>query len=186
MDTGPLIIIIIAAVVIALIAVIVVQRERSRKLRRRFGPEYDRLVMQEHGRARRAEAILEERQKRIQKLRLRHLTPAECDQFTTEWRLIQEHFVDDPSRALTRAEALVSQALRTRGYPMTDYPQACDDISVEMPRAAAEYRSAREIVERDAHGNATTEELRRAMQMYREIFESAIETNLQQPMEVHR
>jgi hypothetical protein len=188
MDTAPLIIIIVIGVIVValLVGLIEAQRRKSRKLRRYFGPEYDYVVVQEHGRARRAEAILEQREKRFVGLHIRRLTPVECDQFKTEWRLIQEQFVDDPTRALARAEALVNQALRTRGYPTTNYQETAADISVEMPRAASQYRTVHGIAERHAQGKATTEELRRAMQMYREVFESALQVNPAQPVEVYR
>lgn len=186
MDTGPLVLIIIAAVVVILLAVILNQRRKTQRLRSRFGPEYDRLVVQEHGRSRRAEAILENREKRVQKLHIRHLTPLECTQFTSEWRIIQEQFVDDPTAALRRAEALLQEALRARGYPMSNYDDGIADISVAMPRVVSQYRTAHEIGQRDGLGNATTEELRRAMQLYREAFEGVLEANSLQPVEVHR
>jgi hypothetical protein len=78
------------------------EREKTRKLKGKFGPEYDHLVDQERGNARRAETILEDRQKRVSKFNIRRLSQEERDRFAGDWRLVQEQFVDDPAEPYRR------------------------------------------------------------------------------------
>lgn len=186
MNTATVIVLIIAIVAIAVAIWMYLQKEKSRKLRGKFGSEYDRVVEQEKGNARRAEAVLESRQKRVSKFNLRTLTPLECDRFTGEWRRVQELFVDDPRMAVAKADTLVNEALRARGYPMGDFEQRAADISVEHPDVVENYRIAHDIALRDERGQATTEELRRAMQHYRNLFEHVLDTHVTQYEEVHR
>jgi hypothetical protein len=186
MNTGTVIILIIAIVAIAIAFWMYFEREKTRKLKGKFGPEYDRLVDQERGNTRRAENILEDRQKRVSKFNIRRLSQEECDRFAGDWRVVQEQFVDDPRAAVSKADTLVIEALRLRGYPMGDFEQRAADISVEHPKVVDNYRAAHDIAERDQQGQATTEELRRAMQHYRNLFEDVLETHVTHYEEVHR
>jgi hypothetical protein len=77
--------ILLAAVVILVIAVLAwlyVRKRRSTTadLRQRFGPEYERAVL-EHGSERKAEAKLADREKRVEKLKIRDLDPMEHERF---------------------------------------------------------------------------------------------------------
>src|SRR5947209_10197607 len=107
MTTATMIAIIAAIVVAAVLVWFVLQRERSRKLRGRFGPEYDRLV-QERGDRRHAETELERRAKRVDKLNIRPLSRQDKDNFAEAWREQQARFVADPRSAVEHADALVS------------------------------------------------------------------------------
>ena len=98
MSTTTLIILVLAIAALALAGVMFYQREKTRKLKAKFGPEYDRLTQQE-GSARKGETILESRQKRVEKFNVKPLTREESDRFAAEWRAAQERFVDDPRRA---------------------------------------------------------------------------------------
>lgn len=174
----PKTMIVIAAVVIALLIVIwaiVRRRQRTVVLRRNFGPEYDRVV-QEQG-ATRAETVLLDRQKRVEKFSLRTLTADERERFITEWRIIQSRFVDDPSSAVSEADALVIRLMQFRGYPMTEFEQRAADISVHYPRVVDNYRAAHEVALRHQRGEASTEDLRNSMIYYRTLFDELLETN---------
>ena len=186
MSTAMVIVLVVAIIAIAFAVWIYFQKEKSRRLRGKFGSEYDRVVQQEQGNTRRAETVLEERQKRVSKLNLRPLSREECDRFAVEWRRVQEQFVDDPRLSVSNADALVNQALQARGYPMGDFAQRSADISVEHPQVVENYRMAHDIAERDKRGQATTEELRRAMQHYRNLFEHVLDAHVVQYEEVHR
>src|SRR5579871_3686211 len=105
-------------------------RRRSEKLQARFGPEYDRTV-REAGNRYRAEAQLEKRAKRVEKLHIRPLTATDRDRFTIEWRAVQAGFVDNPERALGQADELVAAVMAARGYPMTDFDSCAEDLSVD-------------------------------------------------------
>jgi len=161
------------------------QRKKTQKLKAKFGPEYDRLVDKE-GSPRRAEAVLHFREKRVEKLNIRPLSRDECDRFAAQWRVVQEKFVDDPRRTVTQADQLVHEALQARGYPMGDFEQQAADISVEHPQVVDDYRFAHEIATRDGRGQATTEDLRLAMQRYRNLFEHVLDKNVVHFEEVRR
>ena len=143
---------------------------RHRRLEQRFGPEYQRAVS-EMGSRRRAEQALEEREKRVEKFALRPLSPADQDQFSNRWRGVQTHFVDDPKLSVVEADSLVTEIMQTCGYPMADFEQRAADISVDHPIVTQNYRAAHDIAVRQARGQASTEDLRRAMIHYRALFE---------------
>jgi hypothetical protein len=138
------------------------------------------------GSPRRAEAILDTRQKRVEKFNIRRLTPEECDRFSADWRTAQEQFVDDPPGSVTTADQLVNAALRARGYPMSEFEQQAADISVEHPRVVADYRAAHDIATRAERGDVTTEDLRVAMQHYRNLFEHILDAHVTTHEEVHK
>jgi hypothetical protein len=185
MSTTTLTVLILAIGAIVLAAIMIYQREKTRKLKVKFGPEYDRLVQQE-GSARRGEAILESRRKRVAKFNIQPLTREDSDRFAAEWRAAQERFVDDPRRAVADADRLINEALRLRGYPVGDFDQQAADLSVEHARVVEDYRSAHKVAMEDERGQATTEDLRLTMQHYRNLFEHVLGTPVVHYEEVRR
>ena len=163
--------IISAIVVIVAIAllVLIARRRRSAGLRDRYGTEYDRTVHRA-GSPQRAEAELEDREKRHRQLDIRPLAPGARDRYAEAWRAVQAQFVDAPSAAVGAADRLVNEVMRDRGYPVTDAQQRLDDLSVEHAAVLGNYRTATEIAQRNARGEANTEELRRAVVAYRSLF----------------
>lgn len=170
----------IFAIVLAVWALLEVQK--TRRLRSKFGPEYDRTVRNERD-LRDAETVLERREKRVSRYKIHPLSPRETSQFAEEWCVVQEHFVDNPRKAVTEAEHLIDEAMKSRGYPVTDFEAQADDLSVDYPMVVEHYRAAHKI---DQNGErANTEELRRAMQHYRVLFEKVIGPDvLHHPQEV--
>ncbi len=173
-DPKTLILIGVVVVVLVVLAVVIVRRQRTAALRRHFGPEYDRAV-REQGAAR-AETVLLERQKRVEKLQLRELSADERERFITEWRTVQSRFVDDPKGAVNDADELVTRLMHLRGYPMSDFEQRAADISVDHPRVVDNYRAAHEIALRHRRGEATTEDMRNALIYYRSLFDELLQT----------
>ena len=163
--------------VVAVLAWLYVQRRRrttTAELRQRFGREYE-LAVGEHGSERRAEAQLEAREKRVEKLTIRDLDPVERAHFSDRWKALQSRFVDDPKGAVTEADALVSLLMQTRGYPVADFHQRAADISVDHPQVVANFRSAHEIALRLGKGEANTEDLRIGMIHYRSLFDELVQ-----------
>src|ERR1039458_4944051 len=117
------------------------RRSTTAVLRKKFGPEYDRAV-KVHGSERKAEAKLEDREKRVEKLNIRELDPIEHESFLRRWESVQSRFIDSPKGAVTEADDLVSSLMKTRGYPVSDFDQRAADISVDHPRVVENYRSA--------------------------------------------
>lgn len=179
MNTVNIAVLIVAVLAIALAAWAILQREKTRKLKRQFGPEYDRVVDQEKN-PNRAEAVLGERQKRVEKYPIRILTKEERDRFAARWLTVQERFVDDPRDAVAQADVLITEAMRMRGYPMADFEQRAADLSVDYPTVVQDYRTAHDLALRDARGTLATEDLRRAMQHYRTLFEHVLDTHVLQ------
>ncbi|HEU4355683.1 MAG TPA: hypothetical protein VFT27_08855, partial [Actinomycetota bacterium] len=100
-----------AVVVIALVAWAAMRKRRTDDLRRQFGTEYDTTVTEADNR-RSAEAELEARRERRERLTLRALTPEMRDRYSEQWRDVQARFVDSPAVALQSADLLVTELMR--------------------------------------------------------------------------
>jgi len=186
MSTVTLMFLVMTIVAIALALWMYLLMYKTRKLRDRFGPEYDRTLQREHGQTRRAETLLDERQKRVGKLNLRPLSPEERERFIAEWRTVQARFVDDPAGAVVQADAVVNRALQAHNYPAADFEQRAADISVEYPDVVEKYRIAHQIATSDPSHTISTEDLRRAMQDYRSLFEELVEAAVSPREEVYK
>jgi hypothetical protein len=176
---------IVAAIVIALIAIggwMYARRSRSERLEKRFGPEYQRAVEATGSRSK-AEAELASRERRVQKLEIVPLAPAEAARFDRDWKALQGRFVDSPKGVLAEADRLVRDLMAARGYPMADFDRRAADISVHHPTVVDHYRAAQAIAERDRQGQADTEELRKAVVHYRALFHELLEVRQPQPTE---
>jgi hypothetical protein len=165
----------VAVIVVLLVVWAVIRKQRTAHLRQRFGTEYERTV-REVG-SQRADSVLLEREKRVEKFHIRDLAADERERFITEWRVVQSHFVDDPQGAVLEADTLVDRLMQTRGYPMSDFEQRAADISVSYPTVVDNYRAARQIALRHRQGQASTEDLRNAMIYYRSLFDELLLTN---------
>jgi hypothetical protein len=184
------------ALIVALIAIagwLIYQRAQSRRLRQRFGPEY-RYALDDLGSRSKAEAELKRREKRVEKLHLVALAPAEAARFTQAWRGLQARFVDSPKGVLAEADRLVRDLMLQRGYPMGDFDRRAADISVDHPAVVEHYRAAQAIALRDQRGEADTEDLRQAVVHYRALFDELLEVKsaarepgrlAAEPMELH-
>lgn len=165
MSTGALIgIIIVVIVVVAAIVVASVELKRAR-LRRQFGPEYDRLA-QQLGSKKKADAELAGRQRRVQALGIHELTAEQQASYSGDWTAVQERFVDTPTEAVAAANTLIWDVMRDRGYP-ADRNASMDALSVHHARSLEGYRQTREL----RTESASTEQLREAMIRYRALFE---------------
>jgi hypothetical protein len=173
----PKLIVLVAVVIliVAGLAGLYVRRRRSTTagLRQKFGSEYERAV-QEHGSGRKAEAKLTDREKRIEKLTIRELDAVEHERFSRQWESVQARFVDSPKGAVAEADDLLSSLMKVRGYPVSEFDQRADDMSVDHPRVVENYRSAHAIALRVGKDQATTEDLRVAMIHYRSLFQELV------------
>jgi len=165
--------IILGLLVLLLVAAVIVLWMRSRRsaaLKSRFGPEYARTV-REVGSESKAETVLAQREKRVSKYTIKPLPAEMRDHFLDTWTKVQAQFVDDPSYAVTRADDLLGEVMAARGYPVKDFDARAEDLSVDHPHVVQNYRSAHDIALRHARGEASTEDLRKAMIHYRDLFE---------------
>jgi FtsZ-interacting cell division protein ZipA len=177
MSSTTVILLVIAIVALAVAGWAFLQRQKTLRLRGKYGPEYDRLAAEQRS-VRGAENILESREKRVSKFRIRPLGEEDRARLAAEWRAVQEHFVDDPRGAVSQADRLINEALRARGYPMSQFEQQAADLSVQYPHVVQNYRQAHKIAIEDQSRAASTEELRQAMQHYRTLFEDVLETKI--------
>jgi hypothetical protein len=174
MDQGTMIAVVVGVLVLAVIGWLVWQRQRSQALRERYGPEYERTV-NTLGDKRRAESELLKRQERVEHLDIVPLSADQRNAYLQQWRAVQSRFVDDPKGAVTDADRLVEDVMKTRGYPISNFDQRAADLSVHHPRVVDNYRAARDIAQRHRRGEATTEDLRQAMVHYRDLFQDLLE-----------
>jgi hypothetical protein len=164
--------VLLIALVMAVVVWLVIQKQRSAKLKQRFGPEYDRAVS-ELGRTK-AEAELLKREKRVAGLSIIPISAVDAARFSDAWSVLQGRFVDNPKGVVAEADTLVRELMLKRGYPMADFEVRAADISVDHPNVVKNYRAAQAIAIRDARGEADTEELRRALIHYRILFDELL------------
>ncbi len=180
MSTGVIVAIVIGVVVlialIAVLAVVAKRRRKSKQLQEHYGPEYDR-EMERTGSRKDAESQLDERQERRKQLDIRPLDPQSRDRYAESWRTMQARFVDDPETSVRESHRLVGEVMRERGYPVgDDFDRQAEDVSVDHPELASNYRSAHEISRRNDRGEASTEDLRQALVHYRSLFDELLES----------
>ena len=183
MDTWVWILIGIAAAVIVLgIVWSLARARRTKQLREGFGPEYDRVAADAPTR-REAESELLERRKRHEQFDIKELSPERRDEYRERWTEVQASFVDEPDKAIARADSLIQEVMRERGYPVDDFDTRAADLSVDYPDVVENYRAAHGIRTAHERGKSTTEDLRRAMQHYRALFAELVEAHTTE--EVH-
>jgi hypothetical protein len=172
MSNITLIIVIVVAVVVVVVLAIVgyqmAQKRRTTQLREQYGPEYDHAVEQAESQHK-AESELRGRAKRHEQLELRSLDSSEREDFERRWSDVQAQFVDDPSTAVRNADQLVVEVMSARGYPVEDFDQRAEDVSVRHPEVTQRYREARRIAQANKDGTVDTEDLRQAVTSYRSL-----------------
>ena len=177
MDSQKAVWVVLAVVVVLAVIALAwtyMQRQRRVRLRERFGPEYDR-TLREAGTPEKAEAILDARARRVEKLKIRPLSREQSESFSREWRRVQGLFVDDPDGAVAAADRLVTEVMSARGYPTEDFVTRAADLSVDHPRVVENYRIARALALRRERREAGTEELRQAVVNYRALFNDLLD-----------
>jgi FtsZ-interacting cell division protein ZipA len=185
---NPVVLIVIVAIVLVVgIALwMYIRKERTQKLRSKFGPEYDKAVADHKDRAH-AETELQKRAERVAKFHIQPLRAEDRSRYVEDWRREQSRFVDDPRAAVNHADLLVQDVMQRRGYPVGDFDQNAADLSVDHPRVVENYRTAHEIALRDGKGLANTEDLRKAMISYRALFEDLLdESAVHEPEEARK
>lgn len=179
MSTGAIVGVIVAAVVVlALVAFLARLELRRRRLRARFGTEYDRVRLDAPKR-RAAEQELTERERRHAELGIRPITPMSRDRHAKHWELIQATFVDLPTKAVDEADRLVVTIMEERGYPRTGFEERVSMLSVEHGAVLHHYRAGHDIRARHADSQLSTEDLRVAMVHYRNLIEDLLEARTQ-------
>ena len=171
MNTSSIVLLAVIVVVI-LITMAALRWQRTKHLQARFGPEYDRTV-DEIGDKNKAERDLAERVAYVSMLKIRPLTAEEVNRYALEWQKIQTEFVDEPLAALQKADHLLQEVMKEKGYPVEDFEERANLISVDYPDLVTDYRGMHSIAVKEAK-DVTTEDMRQAMIHGRSLFQSLI------------
>jgi ABC-type nickel/cobalt efflux system permease component RcnA len=180
-DTIVWILVIVGIALIALVGAWALSRElRSRRLKQRFGPEYDRTIARTSGDRGRAESALGERVSRHDELELRPLSSAARETYRQEWEQVQAQFVDQPGTAVERAQSLLDEVMTQRGYPAgEEFEERVDLVSVDHPDVVEQYRLAHRLHRESGDTGdpaLSTEERRQALVHYRALFADLLDT----------
>jgi hypothetical protein len=170
-QTDTFLIILAAIIVILALIWFFLRQRKTTRLRDRYGDEYDRTVERVGGRGK-AERNLAAREKRVSDFHIRPLSTDERDRFAAEWHETKALFVDSPQEAVLRGDRLLGAMMNKRGFPVQDFDRRYEDLTVDHPEVANHYREGHEIA--DKAGNATTEEMRRALNHYEKLFEEMV------------
>ncbi|MEJ8644476.1 hypothetical protein WKI68_30535 [Streptomyces sp. MS1.HAVA.3] len=166
--------VIIAGAVVALAAVLLAALgwgRGGRSLRRRFGPEYDRLVTRHNGDTRAADRDLGARMKQHGSVREQPLTAGAREQYAAQWTGIQQRFVDSPQESVTAADALIARLATDRGFPGGEpFEEQLAALSVHHASHVDGYRR----IHRAVDGQESTEEMRRAVIEGRGLFDALV------------
>lgn len=174
-NTTTLVLVAVVFLIVGGLLMMAVNRfQRTRRLRDRFGPEYERIV-NESGDRRKAESELESRLAHVEALNIRPLSAEEVNRFSLEWQATQAEFVDEPLTSLQKADRLIREVMKVRGYPVEDFEQRAADISVDYPELVADYRGLHMIAIKDDDDKVSTEEMRQAMVHGRALFENLVQ-----------
>lgn len=163
----------VAIVVLAAVVFAIVRRQRRRELRDWFGPEYARRDQSPQSRPR-TEGQRADRAGRRQALSIRHLTPAARERYSRQWKQLQKRFVERPRVVVLAADDLITQVMRDRGYPVDDFESNSVLIAVDHPDVEQNYREAHSVYTKANVGEASPEDLRRAVVAYRALFEELV------------
>jgi hypothetical protein len=176
---GWILIVIVAVLVVGAAVWLVRSRTRSAHLQEQFGPEYNRVTTTAESK-REAEAEFARREERREQIDVRPLPEESRARFAEEWSLIQAEFVDEPSRAVARADSLLQKVMGERGYPVEKFDQRAADLSVDHPKVVENYREGHRLATKNQGNGSDTEDLRQAMRHYRALFEELVENKSEQ------
>jgi len=176
METTTIWIVLVVVVLLiigGLAGMLLSRKRRTKRLEERFGPEYDQTISKVGDQVQ-AERELEERIARVEALNIRALGAEEVNRYALEWQKTQSEFVDEPLMALQKADHLIQEVMKAKGYPMQNFEQRAADISVDFPELVTDYRGMHRIAVKEIKDKVSTEEMRQAMVHARALFENLI------------
>ncbi|WP_431952779.1 hypothetical protein [Actinacidiphila sp. bgisy167] len=167
----------VVVVLVALAAVVTTRQGGTRRLRRRFGPEYERAVARHDGDNEAAHRELRERVDRYGGLNPTPLSRGQAEEYRVAWAALQERFVDSPIEAVRDASRLLDRLAHDRGFPEHASGEQIDALSVHHPRRLQAYRDLRAVSDPGSDGDrapAGTEELRARLLGARALFDDLV------------
>lgn len=106
--------------------------------------------------------------------------PGVARQLQTRWEALQLDFVDAPSDTLRRADALVAEAMRERGYPAVDAAGRVELLREHEPAHAEGYDRLRRALA-EGEDKWDTEQRRQALLQVRTLFDALLRDEDRQP-----
>lgn len=185
MSTGATVGIVIAAlVVIALLAALVLRNGamgsmgEGVRLKRRFGPEYERTLAQHDGDEKATREELAERVRQHGGIEHKPLAAQSRERYGNAWTAVQAKFVDEPGQAVADADQLVGGLAAERGFPAANASEHFDALSVHHPHHVHGYRQAHALAgcggAAEQSAKQSTEELRKALLGVRGLFDDLL------------
>jgi hypothetical protein len=117
-------------------------------------------------------------------LEIRPLDGAARDRYRARWAAeVRADLLVNPASAVEQADVLVGEILRDRGYPVDEL--ALYPLSVDQARILRTYhalhrdRGGADVV---AHGHVLTDDLRHAVQEFRHLFDTLVESTDGEPI----
>lgn len=179
MDIPNTTLIILAVVVLLIVlgvaGMISARRQRTKRLQEQFGPEYDH-TLERVGDETLAERELEERIAHAKALSIRSLSAEEVNQYALEWQRIQAEFVDEPRLTLQKADDLIRDAMREKGYPVEDFDERAALLSVHYAELVKDYRFLHRVAIKEIKNDVNTEDMRQAMVHAKALFENLMKS----------
>ncbi|MGW6205915.1 hypothetical protein ACWF9B_20020 [Streptomyces sp. NPDC055089] len=180
--TTVVIIVAVALVAVCAAAFLYTRQAGAQGMRRRFGPEYDRVVAGHDGDTKAAERELHERLKRHRSLHERPLTSEARAQYSERWTRIEGGFVDAPQQAVAEADVLLAELARDLGFPDgSDFGEQSAALSVHHAEHVNGYRR----VHAARQGGDGTEDLREALLEARGLFDVLVSNGTDRPVGRH-
>lgn len=184
MSTGAVLAIVAAVLVLAAVtAALVLAREGGgARLKRRFGPEYDRTLARYDGDDRATRQELTERVRKYRALDRRPLDRESRERYGSRWQAAQARFVDEPAAAVAGADRLIGSLAAECGFPDPGSDAHFDALSVHHPHAVQGYRQAHALADHaGAGGRRATEDLRQALVAARGLFDELLDAAPEAP-----
>ncbi|GLZ77387.1 hypothetical protein Afil01_21940 [Actinorhabdospora filicis] len=171
---SPTLILVLVLVAVAAIGLVVWYLARQNNMKRRYGPEYERLVAGFGRKA--ADRELRDRERRHAELDLREVPEDRRTDYINRWRQVETSFVDAPEAAVRKGEEIINRVIAEIGYPMNDEDETLAQLSVDHPRTLSGFRDARALTRPGRHGMASTEELRQALVQQRALVAELLDS----------
>lgn len=105
---------------------------------------------------------------------VRDLSKDQKERYAGEWERIETRFVERPTAAVMEADELMQEILRQKGYPVRAFDRLLEDIAVQQPELVDDFRASHEVIDSDKPSDLTTEQLRKAMLHYRNLYDRLV------------
>lgn len=170
-----ILVVVVLLIVLGAASMVMGRKRRTERLQERFGSEYDHAI-ETVGDETQAERELEERIAHKDALKIRQLNANEVNRYALDWQKVQGEFVDEPLMALQKADRLIREVMKLKGYPVEDFDERVGLLSVDYPELVKDYRGMHRIAIKDVKTDVDTEDMRQAIVHARALFENLMKS----------